>query len=293
MSHPVLSTERSATDDAPRRPAGFIRRHPLIAFFAWFTVVGQAFALAPVILAANGIDTVVPFQVFIIGSTLFGLLLPALAITGITGGRVAARRMLSSAVRVRAGVPAYILILLGVPVIAITLMTVVGGVPAQTGLLDVMLGYFVVFGVQLVLSFVPNNWAEEVAWTGFVQARLRERHTLLVTALIAAPLFASQHLALVVMQGPIAGGLLLLLLTVLVIPFRFLAGWMFESTGSLFAVGLLHAAGNAAAGGSGFGPGWAAHLWQGDMSAGFAHFLAYLIIAVPVFLMHRRALVRR
>jgi membrane protease YdiL (CAAX protease family) len=292
MPHPSPSTERPAPAPAARR-AGFILRHPLLAFFAWFTIVGQAFALAPVILTANGIDTVVPFQGFIIASTLFGLLLPALAITGITGGRAAVRRMLASALKIRAGVPAYLLILGGVPLIAITLMTVLGGLPPQTGVLDMMLGYAVVFGVQLVLSFVPNNWAEEIAWTGFVQARLRERHSILVAALIAAPLFASQHLALVVMQGPVAGALLLVLLTVLVIPFRFLAGWMFERTGSLFAVGLLHAAGNAAAGGSGFGPGWSAHLWHGEMTAGFAHFLAYLVIAVPVFVLNRRMLVRR
>ena len=52
-----------------------------------------------------------------------------------------------------------------------------------------------VFGllVQTVVSLVPNNWAEEVAWMGFVQARLQDRTTPMRAAALTAPLFALQH----------------------------------------------------------------------------------------------------
>ena len=44
------------------------------------------------------------------------------------------------------------------------------------------------------------------------------------------------------------------LLILVTIPFRFLTGWAYNRTSSLFLIGLVHAMGNAVAGGSGFGP---------------------------------------
>ena len=109
--------------------------------------------------------------------------------------------------------------------------------------------------LQLVLTFVPNNWWEEVAWSGFAQARLQERFgSAAKAALVAGPLFALQHISLAVAAGWPTGAVMMGLLILVTIPFRFLTGWAYNRTGSLFLVGLVHGMGNAVAGGAGSGP---------------------------------------
>jgi membrane protease YdiL (CAAX protease family) len=101
-----------------------------------------------------------------------------------------------------------------------------------------------------------NLW-EEVAWAGFVQSRLTARHGLVLGAVITGPLFAAQHLPIVVAGGGgIASMLVLgLALAVLSIFFRYVIGATFVETGwSLLIVGILHASSDAA--GSAFGTGW-------------------------------------
>lgn len=57
---------------------------------------------------------------------------------------------------------------------------------------------------------------------------------------------------------------MILALVVIVIPFRMLTGWAYNRTGSLFLVGLIHAAGNGVAGGSGFAGGFLPRLYPDD-----------------------------
>ena len=61
------------------------------------------------------------------------------------------------------------------------------------------------FVVQGILVLVTNNLWEEAAWTGFVQARLQQRHGAVRAALITGPLFALQHIALVFVLPPVLG----------------------------------------------------------------------------------------
>jgi uncharacterized protein len=80
---------------------------------------------------------------------------------------------------------------------------------------------------------------------------------------------------------------LLVLLAALSVPFRFLTGWVDNRTGSLFLVGLLHAAGNAVAGGSGFQSGFLATLYPASTLAGVAHLLAFAALGTVVVLATR------
>jgi uncharacterized protein len=103
-----------------------------------------------------------------------------------------------------------------------------------------------------VLLLVTANLLEEMAWTGFVQARLMARSGLLRGALLTAiPVFAI-HLPLAYETNGFAGtrwqdallgwGLLALALPA----FRYLAGvLMIDTGGSVLAVGVLHASFNA------------------------------------------------
>src|SRR5262245_65790139 len=86
---PATSTATSASSAvAGGRIAGFIRRHPLSAFVAWFFTVGQAIAFVPALFTVD-----IRTEYFIMAATAIGLLLPALVITRVADeiGRASCR----------------------------------------------------------------------------------------------------------------------------------------------------------------------------------------------------------
>ena len=116
------------------------------------------------------------------------------------------------------------------------------------------------------------------------QARLQARFgSAAKAALVAGPLFALQHVALAAAAGWTVGSLMMGLLILVAIPFRFLTGWAYNRTGSLFLIGLVHAMGNAVAGGSGFGAGVLPRLYPDQgMLVGLTHLLAFAVIGLVV-----------
>jgi membrane protease YdiL (CAAX protease family) len=251
---------------------GVIRRHPLAAFLTWFFIVGQGFAFVPVIAEARGVQ--LPSQPFIVAATLIGLLLPALVITRIADGPDGVRRIVRQTMQVRAALGWYLLALLAVPVGATGLAVLFLGPPADLSASALARALFSGLLLQLVLCLLPTNLWEEVAWTGFVQERLQRRHSAFVAAAITAPLFALQHVSLVVGNSVLVGVLLLTFLAVVALPFRCLNAWTFNRTSSLFLVGLLHAAADAVAPGSGFGGGMLSRLYPDNGVVGITHLLA-------------------
>ena len=167
--------------------------------------------------------------------------------------------------------------------VAVGLAVLMLGAPpvlSASVLADALLSGFV---LSFLLTLLPNNWVEEAAWSGFAQARLQRTHAPAVAALIAGPLFALQHVSLAV-----GNWIALVLLAVLAIPFRMVTGWIWNRTGSLLVLGLLHAAGNAVAPGSGFGGGFLRHLYPDDAStAGMLHLLAFALVGIVVLIATR------
>ena len=280
-------TTRSAPSDGGL--VGFVRRRPLTAWLAWFFTVGQAFAFTPVVARAYGVE--LPFQVFVIGSTLVGLLLPAVVITRIVDGPEGLRDLLRRSVAAWVALRWYALALGAVPLVATTLALALLGVPTADLTLSSLVSA-VVFGllVQTVVAFLPNNWAEEVAWMGFFQARLQDRYGPLRAAVLTAPLFALQHVALVAGQPLVLGVGLIVFLALVAVPARALMSWTYNRTGSLFLVGFLHAAGNAAAGSSGFADGFLPRLYPDDDFVGVLHLLAFVVIGAVVVVTTRARL---
>ena len=271
---------RSA-DPPPTRDVGrFVVRHPLLAFLGWFFTVGQAFAFAPLVLDAYGFA--VPHQPFLVGSSVVGLLLPAVVITGLTGGRAGVVRYLRRLLPARISAGWYLLALVGLPVAALLVCAVLLGaprLPAGGGLAAVLLAGFV---LQLVLVLVPNNLAEEGAWAGFAQPRLQQRFGPVRGAVLTAVFFALQHVSLVVGNPPLTAVALMAFLVVVMVPYRFLTGWLWNRTQSLFLIGLVHAAGDAVTVGSGFGTGVARRLWADPDVPGVAHLLAFFVVGLVV-----------
>ncbi|WP_369138287.1 CPBP family glutamic-type intramembrane protease [Modestobacter versicolor] len=275
--HATLPT----VDPTPARVrglTGWIARHPLAAFLAWLYTVGQAIAFVPVLT-----DPPVPDQLFLVATSVVGVFLPALAVTWVADGRDAALRFLRSLLRWHVALRWYLVAIAVVPLVAVGLAVLLLGAPPASSasvLLDALLAGF---ALSFLLTLVPNNWVEEAAWTGFAQARLQRTHAPAVAALAIAPLFALQHVSLAV--GNWAA---LVLLAVLAVPFRMVTGWLWNSTGSLLLLGLLHAAGNAAGPGSGFTDGFLRRLYPDDAStAGLLHLLAFALVGLVVLVATR------
>jgi uncharacterized protein len=279
----LMSTIASATAGPV---VSFVRRRPLTAFFLWFFTVGQAFAFVPVL-----VDVPYP-QVFIDLSTVVGLLVPALVITRLVDGSQGLRTLLRSSFAWRVPPRWYVLALVFVPALAVVLALLIGGTPApRSPLWDALVPGF---ALQLVLTFVLNNWWEEVAWAGFVGVRLQERFdSTLRASLIAGPLFALQHVSLFADMGLSGGVVALVALAVLATPYRMLNGWMVNRGAGLFVVGLLHAAADAAGPGSGFGSGLLAHLYPDTALAWVVHVVGLMLIGIVVLVGTRGRLAHR
>ena len=177
--------------------------HPVAALLLWFFTVGQAVAFIPAVASSYGSH--LPEQLFTTASTWVGLLLPSLAITWLLHGRQAARALLRLTA-VPGHVRWYVLCLVGIPLSSLTITSLTAGAPTEASGSEVVLALLVGFGAQSLLHLLTNNLWEELAWTGFVTARLQARDAPMTVALMTAPLFALQHSPLVLDAG--AGGLL-------------------------------------------------------------------------------------
>jgi uncharacterized protein len=221
-----------------------VRRHPLITFLVVFNTFGQAVAFLPVIArSVYGIE--LDTDLILIVPTLFFLLLPALIITRISRGPEGLRALLRSMVRFQIQWWWYLLPLLVMP--AITLASTLSVPPNGLNARDLVIAYLTAYLPALLFQFVTTNWWEETAWMGFVQAPLQQRFGPWRALLHTAPFFSLAHVS-AMFDGTFTQGLVtFLLLTVLVIPIRALLAWLYNRTGSIALVGLVHAASNASA----------------------------------------------
>jgi membrane protease YdiL (CAAX protease family) len=170
----------------------------------------------------------------------------ALLLTRWTEGPAGVRAMLGRLVRWRFGVGHWLLVVLAMPALTIAVAAATGTLVAPTG------GWVWEIGRYLFLVFVFGalllNLAEELGWTGLVQARLMDRHGLVVGSALTAVPFAALHVPLAFEPGWTWSSAEIELLAIVgLAPFvRYLLGAVYlDTTGSLLAVGVLHASYNA------------------------------------------------
>jgi membrane protease YdiL (CAAX protease family) len=263
----------------------WVRQHPILVFLAWFFPVGWAIVFIPQIaMATAGMD--LPIEPFIILSTWFGLLLPVVVIVRLVDGAAGVQRLRQQITRVRANPGWYALGLVLVPALTLALAIATFGLPnvtPATWLNAIVVGFL----LQTVVGFATTNLWEEVAWMGFVQARLQTRYGVLLAVLITAVLFALQHVPLFVGQS--MGFVIPVAFFVLTIPFRALMAWIYNRTDSLFVVGLVHAAGDGAIAGTITGVGLLPRLYDG-YDIGLFGIFANVIIGLIVIAVTRARL---
>src|SRR5579864_7814792 len=257
----------------------WVRQHPILAFLVWFFPVAWTVALIPWI-AHNTVGLDLPQDPFFPLATLFGSTLPVVAIVRITGKPVGLRRQL---LKTRAHAGWYALGLVAVPAVSLALAILMFGVPEVTPATWVN-AILVGFVLQTVVGFAATNLWEEFAWMGFFQSQMQSRYGVIAAVLITSVFFTLQHAPLVVLEGLPAFALLFLF--VMVVPFRALVAWVYNRTGSLFLIGLLHAAGDAMVGGSITGVGILPRLYDGG-NVGLIGDFAQVLIGVVVIAVTR------
>lgn len=168
------------------------------------------------------------------------------------------RDLAGRSLRWRVGVRWYLVALLGMPIAVLLGATALFGSAPLNALADRWQLLFTVVLPVLLLQLALFNLAEEVGWTGFLQARLQDRHGPLKASLIVTAPFALFHLPDLFAQFGLALALVFLpILAVMHLFARVVIMWLYNTTGrSVLLVGLFHATFNATlVGGEEFIPG--------------------------------------
>jgi uncharacterized protein len=220
---------------------GWVARRPVAGFLV--IVLGLSWLLFSIpILAFHGVipGADLPVEVFALASTLLIMLPTALWVTWITDGRAGVRALFDRVFRWRFGTGWWLVVLFGLPVIALLLGLIFGG-SLQTA--DLGLVLIKQLGLIVLAVAVINLW-EETVWAGFFQTRLEARFNFVVAAVLAALPFAGVHVPLLLLDDQVSAlsvlrGIAGLLILGIVI--RLLMGVMLRAAlDSVLAVGILH-----------------------------------------------------
>jgi membrane protease YdiL (CAAX protease family) len=220
---------------------GWVARRPLTGFLvialglSWLLFSIPVLAFHGVIPGAN-----LPIEVFALASTLLILLPTALWVTWITDGRAGLRALFARVFRWRFGIGWWLVVLFGLPVIALLLGLIFGGSLHTADLGPVLIKQL----GSIVLAVVVINLWEETVWAGFFQTRLEARFNFVVAAVVTALPFAGVHVPLLLLDDQVSAlsvlrGIAGLLILAIVI--RLLMGVMMRAAlDSVLAVGVLH-----------------------------------------------------
>jgi uncharacterized protein len=220
---------------------GWVARRPLTGFLV--IVLGLSWLLFSLpVLAFHGVipGANLPVEVFALASTLLILLPTALWVTSLTDGRAGVRALFARVFRWRFGVGWWLVVLFGLPVIALLLGLIFGGSLRTADLGPVLIKQL---GSILLAVVVINLW-EETVWAGFFQTRLEARFPFVVAAALTALPFAGVHVPLLLLDDQASARSVLIGiagLLILGVVIRLLMGVMMRAAlDSVLAVGILH-----------------------------------------------------
>jgi uncharacterized protein len=248
------ATQQPAPHSALRR---LVARHPVATFLVMVYAVNCAVALSSFLTRRD----ILPFDLAPYDSLghIFGVALPAFLVVAAMHGRVGVRDLARRSLRWRVGARWYLVALFGVPVAAMLSASAIFGLAPLNALVDKWQLLLTVVLPQLLLLIVFFNLAEEVGWTGFLQARLQERHGPLKASVIVTLPFALFHLPgwMVEFELGLAQLHLALLLTAVFgisqLFGRVIIMWLYNNTNySVLLVGMFHSSFNVTT--SAFGP---------------------------------------
>jgi membrane protease YdiL (CAAX protease family) len=233
----------------------YIRKHPVL----WFYVLAFAFAWGGVLIVIGGPGAIPGSPAeneTLLGPVMLawfaGPSLSSVVLTALVDGKAGLRSLGSRLAKWRVGIHWYAVALLAGPLIDLLALGFFsffypGHLPKIVTSPDKL--SVLIFGV--VAGLVGGGFLEELGWTGFAIHHLRRRHSSVRTALIVGILWGAAHFSFVFwMSGsmigsvPVAVFFFLRAIDVLLggLPaFRVLMVWVYDRTGSLPVIMLMHA----------------------------------------------------
>jgi uncharacterized protein len=233
-----------------------VARHPV----ATFLLICYAVTWATAVPWFRARTDILPFDLPMWASlgTFLGVALAAFLVVAATDGQAGVRDLARRSLRWRVGVRWYLVAVFAMPIAVLVSATALFGSAPLNTLADNWRLLFTVVLPILLLQFALFNLAEEIGWTGFLQARLQDHHGPLKASLIVTAPFALFHLPDLFVQLGLASALVFLpILAVSHLFARVVIMWLYNTTGrSVLLVGLFHASFNATlVGGGEFIPG--------------------------------------
>jgi membrane protease YdiL (CAAX protease family) len=232
----------------------FIKRHPVLSYFALAFAVSWGGVLTVIGLGPRGIpatpeqsEMLFPFVylAMLVGPSVAGILL-----TSLVHGRAGLRDLLSRMRRWRVGTRWQAVAFLTAPLLYMAVLLALS-LASPVFLPGIFVSddkaTLLLFGMAVGLG---AGFFEELGWTGFaVPTLLRQRHGVLFTGLFVGVLWGAWHFLTTFWgSGTTSGALALsifvpgVLFAVGILPaYRVLMVWVYERTGSLLVAMLMHA----------------------------------------------------
>jgi uncharacterized protein len=243
---------------APRTDHSRVRswmiRHPIATFLVLVYATTTALVFVPRVLTEPGMlpGGATPHGVL---ENVLGSAVPAFIVTALVSGKVGVRDLARRSFRWRVPLRWYLISLLVPPLIFLIAVTFLYGLAPLRALGQNWLQLFTAFLPALAIMILLYNVAEEIGWTGFVFARLQDRHGPLRAALLTTVFFWLFHVPsfYVETRSWAATAAVLGFLLLPHLGSRFIVGWLYNGAGaSVLIAGLFHSMHNAIVNPTGF-----------------------------------------
>lgn len=240
----IRSTTRTQAQAGSSGARAWLKKHQLSSYFilayaiTWLSLIGAIVAIQFDLIPSSSFAVETANQ---LGA--FGPAIAAFVIASIVGGKRDFGKLLRQIVHWRVGFHWYLFVLVVVPMILVLGASVLHG-PA-------VLSVLVNQGPDLLMRFLPlvattvilTGLAEEPGWRGFALPRIQAKFGPLAGILILGVIWQLWHLPNMLMQP---GGLVTFgFFTLATVVNGFVLAWVYNSTGSLLLVMLLHATQNS------------------------------------------------
>jgi membrane protease YdiL (CAAX protease family) len=221
----------------------FIKQHPLLTYFALVFALSWGSWL---VLTGGAPMRSDPRFMFIVLTAPVAPAVAGLLMTGLTAGRAGYRELLARLTRWRVPARWYGVALLPAPLVAIMTAILLALSLRSPEFLPAVFTTADPVGLLLpgIIGGLLVGLCEELGWTGFAIPRLRPQYGILATGLLMGVVWGAWHYPLFSRSDSFTGALPLALLLFQLFSwlpaYRVLMVWVYDHTGSLLVVVLMH-----------------------------------------------------
>jgi uncharacterized protein len=220
----------------------FIKRHPVSMYFALTFIISWSAIL--ILAGPEGIPATADQAVVLGMAMLLGPGIASMSMTGLISGRAGFHKLLSRLLRWRVGFHWYIVALVTAPLSTAAVLLTLSLLSPEFTLGILISDDKAALILMGVAAGIMVGFFEEVGWTGFATAKMRQRHNALATGLFIGVLWGAWHFLLFWESDSFSAAFPLALLLARLFSwapaYRILMVWVYDHTESLLITILMH-----------------------------------------------------